>query len=378
MAWTLFVLNPGSTSTKTALFRDQACIFQETIRHDDDELQQAVNLIDQLPMRLASIEASLAASLEQNHLDVQDIDAFVGRGGLIKPVTSGTYRITPDMLDDLTTSRYGAHACNLGGIIADHLSKVHGKPSFIVDPPTVDELDSLARYSGLPEIPRTSIFHALNQKIAARKAAAELNLDYLECSLIVAHLGGGISVGAHHKGRVIDMTNALDEGPFTPERAGSLPTLPLLRLMCQSGCDLQQMRRKLVGRGGLYAYTGTVDCRKVEDAADTNPASREVLIAMAYQVAKSIASLSPSLHGKVDAIVLTGGLARSSLLTRVIIEHVRFLGPILVYPGEFEMEALAQGGIRVLNGEENALDYCHERSEFDREAGADQVRLFDC
>ena len=360
MSWIVFVLNPGSTSTKTALFRDQACIFQETVRHSDQALQQAAHLLDQLPMRLISIEASLNSAVAQNNLSVHDIDAYVGRGGLVKPVVSGTYRISPDMLEDLESSRYGIHACNLGAIIANQLSRRYDKPAYIVDPPTVDELGSMARYSGLPEIPRLSAFHALNQKIAARRAAADQGLAYKASNLIVAHMGGGISIGVHRQGRVVDMTNGMDEGPFTPERAGGLPTMPLLRLMCQSGADLEQMRRKLVGQGGLYAYTGTVDAWKVEDEAGQNPAWCEVLHAMAYQIAKSIAAMAAVVDGKVDAIVLTGGLARSALITQDIGQRVGFLGPILIYPGEFEMEALAQGGIRVLNGEEEALDYTHD------------------
>ena len=360
MAWIVFVLNPGSTSTKTALFRDQTCLYQETVRHADQDLQQAAQLVDQLPMRLTSIESSLESAVAQNNLTVHDVDAFVGRGGLVKPVVSGTYRISTDMLDDLASSRYGVHACNLGAMIATQLSRRYDKPAFIVDPPTVDELGSLARYSGLPEIPRLSAFHALNQKIAARQAAAELGLDYNTCNLIVAHMGGGISIGVHQLGRVVDVTHGMDEGPFTPERAGSLPTLPLLRLMWQSGADPEQMRRKLVGRGGLFAYTGTVDARKVEKDAEHDPRSLEVLQAMAYQIAKSIASMAAVVDGQVAAIVLTGGLARSTLLTSEIKRRVGFLGPLCIYPGEFEMEALAQGGIRVLEGKEEALDYMRD------------------
>ena len=360
MAWIVFVLNPGSTSTKTALFRDQTCLHQETIRHADQVLQQTESLLDQLPLRLAAIEASLNAALAQNNLLITDIDAFVGRGGLVRPVVSGTYRISPDMLADLEASRYGVHACNLGAIIVNQLAQRYHKPAYIVDPPTVDELDVLARYSGLPEIPRISAFHALNQKIAARRAAEELGLDYQACNLIVTHMGGGISIGIHRQGRVVDVTNGMDEGPFTPERAGSLPTMPLLRLMWKSGMDPEQMRRKLVGQGGLYAYTGTVDARKVEDEAGQNPAWNEVLHAMAYQIAKSIAAMAAVVDGKIDGLVLTGGLARSALLTGAIRQRVGFLGPILIYPGEFEMEALAQGGIRVLKGEEAALDYTHD------------------
>ena len=360
MEWIVFVLNPGSTSTKTALFQGQTCLFQETVRHADQDLQQAAELIDQMPLRLTAIESSLISAVTQNNLTVHDIDAFIGRGGLVRPVVSGTYRISTDMLDDLASSRYGIHACNLGAMIASQLSQRFGKPAFIVDPPTVDEMSNLARYSGLPEIPRQSAFHALNQKIAARRAAADLGLDYGRCNLIVAHMGGGISIGVHQQGRVVDVTHGMDEGPFTPERAGSLPTLPLLRLMWQSGADPEQMRRKLVGKGGLYAYTGTVDARKVEEEAEHNPLWLEVLQAMAYQIAKSIASMAAVVDGQVAAIVLTGGLARSVLLTREIGRRVGFLGPLRVYPGEFEMEALAQGGIRVLEGKEMALEYTHD------------------
>ncbi|MEA4888026.1 MAG: butyrate kinase [Clostridiaceae bacterium] len=353
----LFVLNPGSTSTKTALFRDGKCLFRETAYHSDRQIQKAVRLADQLPMRLTAVKKAYLAALNQGSVDSAEVDAFVGRGGLLHSIPSGTYRVNQAMLDDLHAARYGEHASNLGAIIAARLAEPLACPAFVVDPPSVDEMDNLARYTGLPTIRRRSAFHALNQKAAARLAAAGIGRSYQECSMIVAHLGGGISVAAHQNGRVIDVNDALEEGPFSPERAGSLPSLQLLALMCESGKSVPDMQRLLTSQSGLFAYTGTTDCRIVEDLAQTRMDYRELLQAMAYQIAKSIAALSASLSGHVDMIVLTGGLAYSRLITDWIKERVYFLGPIQIIPGEHELEALAAGAERVLRGEEEPRIY---------------------
>ena len=360
MAQILFVLNPGSTSTKTALFRDDVCLWQETAQHTDRQLQKAVRLVDQLPMRLLAVRKAQAAALAAAGLEPAAIDAYVGRGGLVHSLASGTYPVNQAMLDDLRAARYGEHASNLGAIIAARLAAASGKPAYVVDPPTVDEMDELARYTGLPAIRRRSAFHALNHKATARMAAAELGRPYRQCRLIIAHMGGGISVAAHCSGRVIDVNDALEEGPFSPERAGSLPTLRLLALMAESGRGLPEMRRLLVGQGGLYAYAGTTDCRAVEELAAGKAEYRELLQAMAYQIAKSIAAMAACLAGRVDAVVLTGGLARSALLVSWIRERIGFLGPVAVYPGEYEMAALAAGAARVMRGEEPPGIYLKE------------------
>lgn len=361
MAYWIFTINPGSTSTKTALYCDTTCIYDSTVRHDAAALQKLLTLNDQLPLRLKAIEADLQLALEKGGLpDLSAIDAFVGRGGLLKPLVSGTYTITGDMLEDLKSCRYGIHASNLGAQIAKGLAALHQRPAYIVDPVTVDEMIPLARYSGVPQFKRLSRFHALNQKAIARKAAALLEQPYDAVNLIVAHLGGGISVAAHQKGRVIDVNNALEEGPFSPERAGTVPSLQLLDALESGAFSFSQMRSLLVGRGGLVAFAGTADAKALEEKAASDPAAAEIFSAMAFQISKSIGAQAAVLAGKISAIVLTGGLAYSPLLTRKIRDSVEFLAPVLVIPGENEMQAMAEGAYRVLTGEENALDYSKE------------------
>lgn len=358
MAHWIFTINPGSTSTKTALFFDCDCRYESVVRHDAAALQHMSSLKDQLPIRLAAIEQSLQDGLKSAGLpDVSAIDAFVGRGGILHSLESGTYAINPAMIEDLESNRYGVHASNLGAPIALGLASHHQRPAFIVDPVTVDEMDPLARYSGLPQMKRRSIFHALNHKAMARKAAEQLGRPYNTLNLIVAHLGGGISVAAHRLGRVIDVNNAIEEGPFSPERSGTLPTQQLLDLYESGKYTPAEIRSLLVGRGGLFAYTGTANAQAVEEKAAANPQLAEVLQAMAYQISKSIGAMAVSLKGQVDAIVLTGGLAYSQLLTQEIRESVEFLAPLIILPGENELQAMAEGAYRVLEGLEQARIY---------------------
>ncbi len=361
MAQWIFTINPGSTSTKTALYCDQDCIFESTMRHDAQELQKLPSLNDQLPLRLAAIKQDLGKALAKAGLaDLSAVDAFVGRGGLLKPLSSGTYRISCAMLDDLKSCRYGTHASNLGAPIAFELASFHQKPSYIVDPVTVDEMIPLARYSGVPQFQRLSRFHALNQKAIALKASNQLGQPYHQINLIVAHLGGGISVAAHRQGRVIDVNNALEEGPFSPERAGTVQSLQLLDALESGAFNFAQMRSLLVGRGGFVAYAGTADAQLIERQAQTDPAKAELIAAMAYQISKSIGAQAAVLQGQVQAIVLTGGLAYSDLLTRLIRESVSFLAKVIILPGENEMQAMAEGALRVLANQEIALDYTKE------------------
>ncbi len=358
----LFIINPGSTSTKIGLFHEARCIFDLTINHQPAELQLAGNLAGQLPLRLAAVDEVLTRSLAENQLTTQDLTAIVARGGLLKGLPSGTYRVNSAMLADLQANRYGEHASNLGAVIADRLASRLGLTAYVVDPPSVDEMDDIARFTGSPRFRRRSIFHALNQKAVAREAAVKLGKPYEQCKLIVAHLGGGISVGAHLGGRVVDVTNALEEGPFSPERAGSLPTLQLLDFCFSSKYSHNEISRMLNGKGGLFAYTGLTDVQTIEQTA-ARPDYRQLLEAMAYQIAKEITAMAAVLSGQIDAVVLTGGIAHSQWLTSLIIERVAFLGPVMLHPGEDELAALAAGARRVIEGTENCREYSREPLE---------------
>lgn len=351
----ILVINPGSTSTKIAVFDGERSLLEETLRHGSEELAAYPLVIDQYTLR----KDAILNTLHEKGINLAKLHAVVGRGGLLKPIPGGTYAVNAAMLADLRAGVQGQHASNLGGLIAHEIAQQLHIPSFIVDPVVVDELQPLARISGLPEIPRISIFHALNQKAVARRAARDLGASYEKVNLIVAHLGGGVSVGAHAHGQVVDVNNALDgEGPFSPERAGGLPVGGLARLCFRSGMTEAQMMKRLVGQGGIVAYLGTNDGRQVaEMIAQGNEQAKTVFMAMAYQVAKEIGACAAVLAGQVDAIVLTGGLAHSQDLVAWISERVRFIAQVLIYPGEDEMTALAEGVLRVLRKEEQAKDY---------------------
>lgn len=348
----ILAINPGSTSTKIAVYEDLLPVFVHTIRHNVEELELFPTITDQYNFR----KDFIISAIEQNGIKVDDLDAIVGRGGLLKPISGGVYEVDEIMIQDLKTGIQGEHASNLGGILAREIANQSNKsiPAFIVDPVVVDELDDIARYSGRPELPRISIFHALNQKAVARRYAKEHNQAYNKLNLIVAHLGGGITVGAHKQGRVVDVNNGLDgEGAFSPERAGSLPVGGLAKLCFSGKYTLPQIRKMITGNGGLVAYLGTNDAKKVEeDAYEHNDAkSRIVFEAMAYQIAKDIGAAAVVLSGKVDAILITGGIAYSKKLVELIKERVEFISQVCVYPGEDEMQALVEGTFYALNGE---------------------------
>ncbi|MDD4169533.1 MAG: butyrate kinase [Desulfotomaculaceae bacterium] len=351
----LLIVNPGSTSTKLAVFRDHDPLYSETLRHSSDDLAEFDGIIEQFAYRRKLVMETLINS----GIKPAKLDAVVGRGGLLRPVPGGTYLISEAMLRDLKAQERGAHASNLGGLIAHSIAGELGIPSYIVDPVCIDELAPVSRISGMPENPRQSLFHALNHKAVARRAAEELGKAYNEINLIVAHLGGGISVGAHSRGRVIDVNDALaGDGPFTPERSGGLPVGKLVE-MCYSGCYTKdEMMKKLIGKGGLAAYLGTSDALTVERRIDEGDSrARLIYEAIGYQVAKEIGACAVVLKGDVDVIVITGGIAHSKLLMHWLEERVSFIAPVKVYPGENEMEALAAGGLRVLTGEEQAHVY---------------------
>ncbi|RYG74954.1 butyrate kinase [Lentibacillus lipolyticus] len=359
----ILVINPGSASTKIGVFDNGKCILEKTIRHSPDELAPFKCTVEQYAFR----KLTILQQLDKEGINVSKLSAVCGRGGLLRPIEGGTYEVNKAMLMDLQNGYNGEHASNLAGIIAHEIASGLNIPAFIVDPVVVDELQDLARVSGVPDFPRKSIFHALNQKAAARKAAEELNTAYAEARLIIAHMGRGITVGAHQNGKVIDVNNGLHgDGPFSPERAGTVPAGDLVS-MCFSGQhDLDEIMEKLTGRGGLTAYLDTNDATKVEKRIENSDDDATFIYdAMAYQIAKEIGAASIVLHGKVDAIVLTGELAYGKMLTDMIIDRVHWIADIIIYPGEDELQALCEGAQRVLQGEETAKIYPtnHEREE---------------
>ena len=286
------------------------------------------------------------------------MEIIVSRGGLGKPGASGIYEIDKEMCSDLMLGRYGFHASALGPRIALDIATTIGKKAIVVDPPSTDEYDEISRVSGLPSIERRSAFHALSHKSAARRYAHEINRKYEELNLIIAHMGGGITIGAHKNGRVIDATHGLSEGPFTPERAGALPTLDLLDIAANNGTDIKTLRNNLIINGGLTAYLGTNNAEEIEVRINKDDRKAELIYkVMAYQVSKFICAMAASLCGRIDGVILTGGLAYSKMLTAWITERVHFLGKICIYPGENEMLALAEGGLRALNGDEPVRKY---------------------
>lgn len=351
----ILALNPGSTSTKIAVYKQTECVFKTTLRHDTNTINQFASVYEQYAFR----KEAILNVLKDAKIAVEDLDAIVGRGGMVKPIASGTYRINDAMIEDLKAAKRGQHASNLGAIIAKAMADPLNIPSFIVDPVAVDEMEDIARITGMPEIKRQSLFHALNQKAVGLKAAAQLKKPYPECNLILAHLGGGISVGAHQKGRVIDVNNALDgDGPMSPERSGSVPLGPLYKMAFSGEYTLAQIQKKNYGQGGLVAHLGTNDGYEIEKRIKQGDEhARFIYEAMAYQIAKEIGSVGPVLKGDIDAIVLTGGLAYDTLLTDWIKARTEWMAPVLIFPGEDEMEALAYGALRVLRQEEQAKEY---------------------
>lgn len=348
----ILAVNVGSTSTKVAFYRDEERLAQETLTYGAADLAKYKDLKDQLPLR----EAGLRAFIEKNSIDMSRVDLVISRGGLGRPGPAGAYTVDQAMCEDLMAGRYGRHPSALGPSMVLGLARKHGMPAVVIDPPSTDEFQPIARLSGLPEIERKSAFHALNQKAAARKAALRLSKRYEEVNLVVAHLGGGITVGAHCKGQVIDCTHGLTEGPFSPERAGTLPTQDLLDLSGHLGT--KDLSKRLVGQGGLAAYLGTTNAVEVETAVKKGDSKAELVYrAMAYQIAKDVGAMATVLAGEVDGVVLTGGLAHSEMLTGWIKERTKFIAPIFIFPGEDEMEAMAVGALRVLRGEETPREY---------------------
>ncbi len=349
------IINPGSTSTKIGVFEDETLLFEETLRHSTEEIAQYASIVDQKDFR----KDIIVNLLKEKDFDINSLNMVVGRGGMLKPIPGGTYAVSDDLLEDLKIGKQGQHASNLGGILAREIGDSIGAPSYIVDPVVVDELEPISRYSGVPELPRTSVFHALNQKAVAKRFAKENGKDYSALNLVVVHMGGGVSVGAHRQGKVVDVFNALDgDGAFSPERAGAVPSGALIR-MCFSGeYTEKEIYKKIVGGGGFNAYCGTNDMRDVDKMVDDGDAkAEEVRAAFIRQVAKDIGSMACVLEGKVDQIVVTGGIAYDEAVVDGLKKQAGWIAPMTVYPGEDELLALVQGGLRVLNGEEAAMVY---------------------
>ena len=353
----ILVVNPGSTSTKISLFKNDQEVFTENIGHKIEELSRYHRATDQDLYRMELV----IRVLRDKNVDLYKIKAVVGRGGLIYPVPGGTFTVNDQMIADLRKGVLGDHPSNCGGLIAYAISRSLGCEAYIVDPVVVDEMEPMAKVSGMPLIKRKSIFHALNQRATAHEVADRLKKPYNQLNIIVAHMGGGISVGIHVKGRVVDVNNALDgDGPFSAERTGSVPVGDLVRV-CYSGEYTQEEMQKLIkGHGGMVAYLGTQDLRAVEDDIKKGKEeSKLVYEAMAYQVAKEIGSLATVVNGKVDAITLTGGMAKSKQFVKLIKTRIEFIAPVIIIPGEQEMRALAMGALRVLKHQEKAKTYKH-------------------
>lgn len=353
----VLVINPGSTSTKVAVFRNGKNILQKNLSHSTEEINKFEKITDQYEYRRQVI----LEWLKQEGIETNALSAVVGRGGLLKPMPSGTYKVTDIMVKDLEIGIQGEHASNLGGIISKSIADQEGIPAFIVDPVAVDEFEDVARISGMPEIPRKSLVHALNIKAVGRRAAKDMGKELEDTNFVIAHLGGGISISPLKKGKIIDVNNANDGGPFSPERAGGLPIGEIIK-MCYSGKYTQaDMKKKTVGRAGLVGYLNTNDARDVIKLIEKQDKKAELVFeSMAYQIAKEIGSMAAVLKGEVEAIILTGGIAHSQLLCDKISKRVEFIAPVKVYAGEDEMLALAEGAQRILFGKEKAKIYEEE------------------
>ena len=352
----VLIINPGSTSTKIAVFENEKEIYLKKINHPTDKIGEYENIADQYHFR----KDTILDELQVAGIELHTIDCIVARGGLVKPIPSGVYKVTENLKADLLKGIMGEHASNLGGLIADEIAcSLPGVNAYIVDPVVVDEMEDVARISGHPEFERISIFHALNQKAIARTHAKKHGIAYEELNLIVVHLGGGISVGAHKKGKVVDVNQALNgEGPFSPERSGTLPADALAELCFSGKYTLSDIKKMITGKGGLVAYMGTNDAYKVEMLVrDGDKKAKLIQDAMSYQIAKEIGAMSTVLKGKVDGILLTGGLAKNPLLVDYVKDMVSYIAPVFLYPGEDEMKALAMNGFMVLKGEAEVLDY---------------------
>lgn len=355
MSQFILAVNPGSTSTKVSLFSLQGEETTRIIRHETDELKSFKGIMSQRLFR----KEHILSFLKEKEVVLNDLQAVVGRGGLLKPISGGTYYVDKEMLDDLKAERYGSHASNLGAVLAHEIAEKAGVDAYIVDPVVVDEFEEVARVSGLKGIDRRSVVHALNQKAVARTALKKIGKDYSDCSLIVAHMGGGSSIAAHRQGKMIDVVNGLDgEGPFTPERTGGLPLHDFAEMILKNNWTLAEVKKKLAGQGGMWSYLKETDLRRILEQIEAGDSESELLLdAMTYQIAKAIGEMATVLEGEVDMIILTGGAAYSSAIVALISKRVGWIAPVVVHAGEMEMKALFEGVLRVMNGSEQVKQY---------------------
>lgn len=356
MGYRILVINPGSTSTKLGVFHSERLILEETIRHEQESLNVFPNIIDQSLFR----KQLILKTLDKNGINISKFSAIVGRGGLLRPIEGGTYVVNDEMIADLKKGHYGHHASNLGGIIAQEIAEMLNVNAYIVDPVVIDEMDPIARVSGFSKIERKSIFHALNQKAVARRVADEFEMSYDDLNLIVVHMGGGITVGCHKEGRVVDVNNGLHgEGSFSPERAGTIPAGDLVSLCFSGEYYADEVMKMIAGGGGLVGYLGTNDAVEVESRIASGDEQAELYYeAMAYQIAKEIGGAAATFSGQVDAIILTGGLAYGKEFVKKITNRIDWISKVIVKPGENELQALAEGVLRVLRQEEKVKKYC--------------------
>ena len=349
------IINPGSTSTKIGVYEDETLLFEQTLRHSTEEISKYASIFEQKDFR----KEIIVNLLKEKNFDLKELGMVVGRGGMLKPIPGGTYPVSAELLHDLQIGKQGQHASNLGGILAREIADSLNIPAFIVDPVVVDELTDIARLSGMPELPRRSVFHALNQKAVAKRYAKEIGKPYNTLRLLVVHLGGGVSVGAHENGKVVDVNNILDgEGAFSPERAGNVPVGDLIKLCFSGKYSEKEIYSKIVGKGGITAYLNTNDMRDVENKVLAG--DKEVTLvyeAFVYQIAKDLGAMATVLKGKVDQIIVTGGIAYDKNLVKALRERTEWIAPFTVYPGEDELLALVQGALRVMNKEEEPMKY---------------------
>ncbi|MBD8015658.1 butyrate kinase [Planococcus wigleyi] len=351
----ILAINPKTTSTKIGVFDNDILIMEKTILHTAEDLGKSADIFSQYPFR----KQTILEALDEEGMNVSKLSAVCGRGGLLRPIEGGTYTVNEQMLEDLRQGYAGQHASNLGGILASEIADGLNIPAYIVDPVVVDEMEPIARISGFASIERKSIFHALNQKAVARRYASKVGRSYEEVNLIVAHMGVGITVGVHQGGRVIDVNNGLHgDGPFSPERAGAVPAGDLVELCFSGQFNRQEMMMKLVRQGGLTAYLDTNDVVKVEQRIKKGDSQADLVYqAMAYQIAREIGAASAVLKGQIDAIILTGELAHGESFVKAITERVNWIADVDIQPGENELQALAEGAVRILNGEERVKHY---------------------